>query len=160
MPQELKPAALRPQFQSPNRGAIGVVDIRSGKFDVCESKLEDDHESRRHSAPHQIRRSARDRRRETGGARPFPRRHAVIYVANFPTKMLRSEDGIRTGQPHWYAYNDMLDGSCFEKPESLWDDPVPACDLSAISEAYKQARKYPPTDFLLINSECSNAQTP
>jgi hypothetical protein len=153
---------LQPQFQSPYRGAIGVIDISAGTLDVCESNTKAV--------------SARVDTRlliDTLGVLVIvavkpgqpPKTitldgDAVVYVANIPPKHVERESLTgRVGDPHWVAYNDMLSGICAAPPETP-PDVLEPCDLSGISQAYKRAREKPPADFLLINSECSNSQWP
>ena len=158
----VRPPALRPEFQAPYRGAIGVFDLRAGRMDACETDT--------------VRVDQRVDTRfivDTEGVlviaatKPGTRakfialdEDAVVYVANVPPDfVLWGFEPARVGEPHWAAYNDMLDTSCAAKPERP-DIVLEACDLSKLSEAYVQSRRYPPIKFRLINSECSNAQNP
>lgn len=161
--RDLKPVTLRTQFQSPYKGAAGVIDIRGGRLDACETNTIDTA-------------SRVDTRlflkSENAivivGKKPGERAKtialdsdAVVFVANVPPPMLKT--GIQPMQgdsePHWNAYNDMLDGSCDGPPIVDAKVTFKSCDLF-LSDAYKKARKSLPEYLRIINSECSNAQTP
>lgn len=158
------PLTLKPEFQWPYKGAVGVVDVRGGTLDVCETN------SRTTTARVDTRMIV-----ETEGvlviaaAKPNERAKtialdgdAVVYVVNVPPEfVLQGIESPRTGEPHWDAYNDMLNGSCAAAPEPSTNlAPLPECDMSQLTEAYRRARRLPPADFHLINSECSTAQLP
>ena len=160
----LKPPSLNNAFRGPlYKGAAAVVDIPYGTLDVCATNN----------------RSVTERvdtnllLKNEGvlviAAKNWAEPHAktialdgdaVVYVANVPPYYLfTGVEQPNPGEPHWEAYNAMLESPCGGRPEGPM---VKECAfLSRISESYRKARAYPPSDGIqLINSECSNSQWP
>jgi hypothetical protein len=157
---DAKPVALRSSFQSPYKGAAAVVDIPFGRLDVCAT-----------NTPSVTERVDTRLLIDTEGVLVIAATKtgeraktialdgdAVVYIANVPPYYLFYGEPTNAGDPHWQAYNEMLDTPCPGRPDLAL---VPQfCDLSLISESYKVARNKPPADFKMINSECSNTQWP
>jgi len=153
---------LRSPFQAPYRGTIGVIDIPAGTLDACETPSTNRVDTRLFIDTDGV--------LVIAATKPGNRAKtisldadAVVYVANVPPGyVLTGEELIGGGEPHWDAYNDMLDQPCSVRPQPEKPEGVEYCDVSQLTEAYKAARKAPPSkDFpQMIDSECSNTQWP
>lgn len=152
---------LLPSFQSPYKGAAGVIDIPSGRLDVCAANTRSVTErvdTRLLINTEGVLVIAATKAGERAKTIALDG-DAVVYVANVPPYYLfTGVEKPAVGDPHYEAYNAMLDSPCAGRPEGTF---VPdSCDLTAISTSYMTARKEPPADFKMINSECSNTQWP
>ncbi|HEV7240102.1 MAG TPA: hypothetical protein VGQ36_12755 [Thermoanaerobaculia bacterium] len=158
---QVKPA-LRPQFQFPYRGAAGVIDIPAGALDACETG----------SSRVDTRLAIKTRNVLVITAKKPGEKaktitldaEAVVYVANVPPSFLTDSPDVihASGEPHWDAYNDMLDKPCASRPEPAKPVGLSSCDTIPLLTAYKRAQNDPPTKIfpMIIDSECSNSQWP
>jgi hypothetical protein len=153
---------LRPAYTAPYEAAAGVIDMPSGRLDACESSSSriDTRLAIKTGGVLVIAAKKRGERAKTISLDE----DAVVYVANVPPKFLLDDyDAPRyDGLPHWDAYNAMLDPSCGHlRPEPVKPD-LQGCDGTALTDAYKTARKNPPSKTMpnMVDSECSNSQWP
>ena len=152
---------LLPTFQAPYKGAAGVIDIPSGRLDVCAANsrgVTERVDTRLLINSEGVLVIAATKTGEPAKTIALDG-DAVVYVANVPPYFLfTGVEKPAVGDPHYEAYNAMLDSPCASRPQG---ELLPeSCDLTPISESYRIARNEPPADFKMINSECSNTQWP
>ena len=161
------PVGLKDDFHGPEYpGAAAVVDIPFGMLDVCAKKTADDPDSLLRVDTTLLMKTegvlviAARKTTETTARTITLDGDALVYVANVPPHyVFTGTYGATESDPHWQAYNEMLDTPCPSEPSS--PRVAEACDLSAINEAWKTAQSEPPTPVLMmVDSECSNSQWP
>jgi len=145
------------------RGAAGVFDIPNGRIEACDGG----------GARSDTRVLMQTRNMLIITAKKAGQRaksitldeDAVVFVVNVPPDFLTANPHPHhnPGAPHFSAYNAMLGGTCSARPEPF--APVlPGCDSpdALTSEAYKKARKNPPSRNLglIMDPQCGNTQWP
>jgi len=148
---------LNADYLPPYRGAVAVVDIPEGTLAACDSSARRD--TRLMVETNGVLVITATKKFEQPKALVL-KGDAVVFVANIPPYALIHNTDLTMGDPHWMAYNAMLDGPCGTAPQSDKDLLIAACDPTQLGESYQRAQKDPPIDLRAIDSGCSNSQWP